>query len=146
MYAACLAHSNYTWWWLMWAMAAKRKTKDYFSGKLWHVVLLHDGNHNSMDRIFVSLCWELYCQWQSDRAINSRDNDGQQEDKRVQNSTTKVSFCKIVTHFESVHDGDCDSVVRIFVGLSCKLWGFINYLIVPCYTPDVKKMLACNGM
>jgi len=28
--------------------------------------------------------------------------------------------------FESVHDGDHDSVVRIFVCLSCKLWGFIN--------------------
>ena len=26
--------------------------------------------------------------------------------------------------FESVHDGDHDSVVRIFVSLSCELWGF----------------------
>jgi len=28
--------------------------------------------------------------------------------------------------FKSVHDGDHDSVIRIFIGLSCKLGGFIN--------------------
>ena len=32
--------------------------------------------------------------------------------------------------FESMHDGDHDGVVRIFVGLSCKLGGLIIYLII----------------
>ena len=32
--------------------------------------------------------------------------------------------------FESVHDGDRDSVVRIFIGLSCELGGFFNYIIL----------------
>ena len=30
--------------------------------------------------------------------------------------------------FVSVHDGNHDDVVRIFVGLSCELWGFFNYI------------------
>ena len=27
--------------------------------------------------------------------------------------------------FESVHDSDHDSVVKIVVGLSCELWGYL---------------------
>ena len=32
--------------------------------------------------------------------------------------------------FESVHNGDHDSVVRSFVGISCELWGFFSYIIL----------------
>ena len=42
------------------------------------------------------------------------------KDKRAQKSTTEVSFCTIIM-FESVYNGDHDSVVRIFVGLFCEL-------------------------
>ena len=30
--------------------------------------------------------------------------------------------------FKSVHNGNHDSVVRIFVDLSCELWGFFDYI------------------
>jgi len=53
-------------------------------------------------------------------------NGDQWEDKRAQNSTTEVSFCTIIIRFESVNDGDHDGVVRIFVDLSCKPWGFFT--------------------
>ena len=40
---------------------------------------------------------------------------------KAQNSSAKV----MSTMFESVHDSNHHSVVRIYVGLSCELWGFI---------------------
>ena len=43
------------------------------------------------------------------------------KDKRAQNSTTKVIFCTIYYTLESVHNGDHDGVVRIFVALSCEV-------------------------
>ena len=32
--------------------------------------------------------------------------------------------------FGSVHDGNHDIVVRIFIGLSCELGGFFNYVVL----------------
>ena len=47
------------------------------------------------------------------------------EDISAHISTTKVSFSTITVCFRSVHDSDHKGVVRIFVGLSCKLWCLI---------------------
>ena len=55
-------------------------------------------------------------------------NGGQREGKRAQNLTIRVSFCAIIIHWVSA-DSNTNSVVRIFIGLSCKLWGFTVYLI-----------------
>jgi len=41
--------------------------------------------------------------------------------------------------FESMHDGDHDGVVRIFVGLSCELGSLIIY-----YTPGRGKIVPRN--
>jgi len=46
-----------------------------------------------VDIIFVGLSWELHCRWQLDRALERWRTRG---DKRVHNSTTKVSFCTII--------------------------------------------------
>jgi len=54
---------------------------------------VHDSDHYDMDKIFVSLSWELHCRWQLDRALERWRTRG---DKRAYNSTTKVSFCTII--------------------------------------------------
>ena len=41
-----------------------------------------------------------------------------QEDKPAHNFTTKVSYSIILTSLESVHDGNFDSIDRIFVCLT----------------------------
>ena len=49
-------------------------------------------------------------------------NGGRWEAKNTNNSTTEVSFSTISINFvESVHNGEYDGGVRIFVGLSCEL-------------------------
>ena len=58
--------------------------------------------------------------------LRSTSNDDQWEDKRAQNSTIIVSTYYT---FESVHDGNHSGEVRIFIGLSCELQGFIIYII-----------------
>jgi len=58
--------------------------------RIWTSV--HDSNHYDVDRIFVGLSWELHY-----RIVRSSDGR-RQGDKRVHNSTTKVSFCTIIIH------------------------------------------------
>ena len=132
-------------------MVARKKTiqcSQLHSGelKLWHIVSVHDGNHN-VDRISV----DTWCQYmtaitiwteslwafpESYSAGNSQivysNNSGQREEKRAQNLTIRVSFCAIIIHWVSA-DSNTDSVVRIFIGLSCKLWGFTIYVIAFYY-------------
>jgi len=90
--------------------------------------LSHRNNHMlqclTTSMFWPSTCIVIYVTSQ----LWSTSNGNQQEDKRAQNSTTEVSFCTIMKCFESVHDCDHNGVVRILVGLSCKLWGFFNYI------------------
>ena len=44
--------------------------------------------------------------------------------------------------FESVHDGDNDGVVKMFVGLSCQLWGLFILHYVEHIFPTRSVMLA----
>jgi len=44
---------------------------------------------------------------------------------------------------ESVHDADHDGVVRIFVGVSCKLGGFFNYITLH-YAEQIFYYQECN--
>ena len=48
-------------------------------------------------------------------------NGRQRGDKRAHNSTTKVKFLHNYCMFVSLHDSDHDSIVRIFLALSCEL-------------------------
>ena len=48
---------------------------------------------------------------------------------------TKRVSAQLYCTFQSVHDGNHYSLVRIFIGLSCDLWDFINCII--CYTKSV---------
>ena len=45
--------------------------------------------------------------------------------------------------FESVHDGNRDGVVRIFIGLSCELGGFCKYIILD-YEEQYIYYQECN--
>ena len=59
------------WYPVEWAMVARKKTiqcSQLHSGELWHIVSVHDGNHN-VEGIFVGLSWELQCWQQSDRVL-----------------------------------------------------------------------------
>ena len=60
-------------------------------GDYQHVSLVHNGDHDSVDRIFMGLFWELYCHWESDQVLKQ-----QCSNKRAQNSITKMSFCTII--------------------------------------------------
>jgi len=46
--------------------------------------------------------------------------------KRNHDQNQRGEFLHNYYTFESVHDGYHDSVVRIFIGLFCKLWHFFN--------------------
>jgi len=47
---------------------------------------VHNSNHYDVDRIFVSLSWELHCRWQLDRMHELWWAQG---DKRAHNSTIR---------------------------------------------------------
>ena len=49
----------------------------------------------------------------------------------------KWETAQLYYSFESVHDGNHDSVVRIFTGLSCNLWGSLITYITLFYIPGV---------
>jgi len=56
---------------------------------------------NIKDRIFMGFSWELCCQQDWDRVLKQWWNTERQR-------STKASFCA----FESVHDGNNDSIVE----------------------------------
>ena len=102
--------------WVKRAMVAKRKTKSYYSSHSFAIkmsfttyVLLHDGIHGSVVRIFVGLSWELYCQRKSMRVLKQWQLMG-----RYKHSPRWVSASKFMfwSARRSVHEG----IVRIFVG------------------------------
>ena len=90
-------------------MAARRKTKNitasqlHLQGEFGTLVSVHDVYHENVDRIFPE-------NTVNDSQIGCSSNGGQQEDKSIQNSVTKVSFCTIT--FESVHNGDHNGTLR----------------------------------
>ena len=67
-------------------------------------------------RVFGRIIVAAQCMHCNLRDIITAIDEQWREDKRAQNSTTRVSFCTIITS-----DGNYSGVVRIFVGLSCEL-------------------------
>ena len=83
-----------------------------------------DSDHYDVDRIFVGLSLELHCQWKLDRGVLKQwQSMGRQKRSELHN---RGEFLHNYYTFESMHNGDHDGIVRIFVGLSCELGGLIN--------------------
>ena len=98
---------------------------------------MHGSDHYDVDRIFMGLSWDLHCRWQLDHALEWCRTTGRH------NSTTKVSFCTIIVRLSQVHNSDREGAVRIFVGLSCELWGFFIYIVL-YYAAQFFPYKECN--
>ena len=91
------------------------------SGELWHIVPVHDSDHHSVDRIFMGLPWELYCQRQSDRVLEQWQTMGRRKGLRTPPSKWVSAQLLYVWVSAQQWSRQC--------GLSCELWGFLIYLI-----------------
>ena len=81
-----------------------------------HIVSVHDGNHH-MDRIFVGLSWELQCWQQSDCVLKRWWTTAREKGSEPYHQSELLC-----NYYTLSADTNTESVVRIFIGLSCKLW------------------------
>ena len=95
-------------------------------GDYQHASSVHNINHDSVDRIFMGLSWELYCHWESDQVLKQQWTTGRQKGSELHHQDELLHNYYT---FESVHDSDQDSVVRIFVGLSFELMFLYSHYI-----------------
>jgi len=80
-----------------------------------------------VDRILVGLSWELHCRNQLDRALERWHTTGRQKGSQLHDQSEFLhNYCTLV----SLHDSDNAGAVRIFVALSCELWGYLYIYII----------------
>ena len=85
---------------------------------------MHDSDHYDVDRIFGGPFLRARLPMTVGSCARAMTIDGRQKCSEVHN---RGKFLRNYYTFESMHDGDHDGVVRIFVGLSCELGGFFLY-------------------
>ena len=108
-------------------MAARRKTKNitasqlHLQGEFGTLVSVHDVYHENVDRIFPE-------NTVNDSQIGCSSNGGQQEDKSIQNSVTKVSFCTIIIRLSQ-----CTTVITT---VHCAAQFFNTRSVITCCYMD----------
>ena len=93
------------------AMAARRETKILLQhsqyrhrGELWHIVLMHNGDHDSVNRMLMGLSWKLYCWRQSDWVLEQWQTTGRQKGTEFHH---QGEFLHIIHDKKLLHTHNC---------------------------------------
>ena len=93
----------------------------------------HDGYHDSVDRIVIWAFPKSYTANDSRIGCSELHHQGE--------------FLHNYYTFESVHNKNDDSVVRILVNLSCELWGFFNYVtLIMGHNYFITRRVICKAI